>query len=320
MPPTPAAEPSQPPSQAPAPGWIAQDPLRAIALVLASTVVFAVSDTAAKVLTQSIPPIQATWLRFLVFLLIVVPAGLLARGPRLLSSRRPGVQVLRGIALAGAAMFFMSGLRHLPVADMTALNFIAPLLITALSIPLLGERVDARRWIAALVGLAGVLMIVRPGTSAFDPAALLPLGSALAWALAAILTRLGAGDPPETTLAFSSLVGFVVLCCFVPFAWGPMTARDIGLGVFVAVLSTAGHWLVVLAFRRAPASVLAPFSYAQLISATVCGLVVFGDLPGLWTAAGAAVIAASGLYTAHRERALARAAATPVGAAGSPPG
>ena len=320
MPPNPAAEPSQPPSQAPAPGWIAQDPLRAIALVLASTVVFAISDTAAKVLTQSIPPIQATWLRFLVFVLIVVPAGLLARGPRLLSSRRPGVQVLRGIALAGAAMFFMSGLRYLPVADMTALNFIAPLLITALSIPLLGERVDARRWIAALVGLAGVVMIVRPGTSAFDPAALLPLGSALAWALAAILTRLGAGDPPETTLAFSSLVGFVVLCCFVPFAWGPMTARDIGLGVFVAVLSTAGHWLVVMAFRRAPASVLAPFSYAQLISATVCGLVVFGDLPGLWTAAGAAVIAASGLYTAHRERALARAAATPVGAAGRPPG
>jgi len=320
MPPNPAAEPSQPPSQAPAPGWIAQDPLRAIALVLASTVVFAISDTAAKLLTQSIPPIQATWLRFLVFVLIVVPAGLLARGPRLLSSRRPGVQVLRGIALAGAAMFFMSGLRYLPVADMTALNFIAPLLITALSIPLLGERVDARRWIAALVGLAGVLMIVRPGTSAFDPAALLPLGSALAWALAAILTRLGAGDPPETTLAFSSLVGLLVLCCFVPFAWGPMTARDIGLGVFVAVLSTAGHWLVVLAFRRAPASVLAPFSYAQLISATVCGLVVFGDLPGLWTAAGAAVIAASGLYTAHRERALARAAATPVGAAGRPPG
>ena len=311
MPPTPAAEPSPPSPQAPAPGWVTQDPLRAIMLVIASTVVFAISDTAAKLLTQSIPPIQATWLRFLVFGLIVVPFGLVARGPRLLSSRRPGVQVLRGVALAGAAMFFMTGLRYLPVADMTALNFVAPLMITALSIPLLGERVDARRWIATLVGLAGVIMIVRPGTSAFDPAALLPVGSALFWALAAILTRLGAGDPPETTLAYSSLTGFAVLCAFVPFAWGPMTASEIGLGVFVAVLSTAGHWLVVMAFRRAPASVLAPFSYTQLISATLCGLAVFGNLPGPWTAAGAAVIAAGGLYTAHRERALARAAAAP---------
>ena len=207
------------------------------------------------------------------------------------------------MAILGSSLFFISGLRFLPIAEASATGFVAPLLVTALSIVFLGEKVGMRRWIATGVGLIGVLIILRPGTGAFHPAAFFPLVSALAWACTLIMTRMMSGtERVVTTMTYSSIVGLVMLSALVPSVWVTPSWHDIALGVFIGVASTAGQWIVVLAFRYADASVLAPFSYTQLLWVSVLGFLIFGEIPDVYTVTGAAFIVASGLYTAHRER------------------
>ena len=160
-----------------------------------------------------------------------------------------------------------------------------------------------RRWAATAVGLIGVLVILRPGTSAFHAAAFFPVISALSWACTLIMTRMMSGrDPAITTMTYSSIVGISILTLLVPFVWVAPSWHDLLLGLLIGVASTLGQWIVVLAFRYADASVLAPFQYTQLLWVSILGFLVFGELPDIWTVVGAAFIVASGLYTAHRER------------------
>jgi drug/metabolite transporter (DMT)-like permease len=285
-------------------------PLKGIALIVGSTVFFSVSDVLTKLLTETLPAVEVAWLRYVAFVLLVLPAVLLNGGGSLLRSHRPGLQALRGLGTVGSAVLFTASLPYLPVADATAIYFISPILITALSIPFLGEAVGWRRWTAALIALIGVVIVIRPGTSAFDSAALLPLLGATSWAGAAVVTRLISGrDHPVTTLFYSALSGLLVLTAMLPFAWVTPGWREIGLGFAVGLFSTIGHALVVLGFRCANASTVAPFSYAQLVFAGFLGFAVFGTRPDSWTILGALVIAVSGLYTAYRERVRAREAA-----------
>ena len=278
-------------------------PFKGIALILASTVFLGTSDVTAKYLSATLPAIEITWIRFLVFALIMSPAMLPGTPLSALQSSRPGLQLLRGAALVGSSLFFISGLRFLPIAEASATGFVAPLFVTALSIIFLGEKVGMRRWIATAVGLVGVLIILRPGTGAFHPAAFFPLVSALAWACTLIMTRMMSGsDRAITTMTYSSIAGLCILSAMVPFVWVAPTWHDILFGILIGVASTAGQWIVVLAFRYADASVLAPFSYTQLLWVSILGFLVFGEVPGIWTIIGAAFIVASGLYTAHRER------------------
>ncbi|ABD88736.1 DMT family transporter [Rhodopseudomonas palustris] len=277
-------------------------PFRGIVLIIAATVFLACSDALGKYLTLTLPSIEVAWLRFLVFVLIMVPVAM-ASGSSPLKSVRPGLQVLRGLALVFSSVIFISSLRYQPIAQASATSFVAPLFVTALSVVVLGETVGPRRWIATLVGLVGVLIVVQPGTAAFNPAALLTLASALLWAATLVMTRMISGaDRVVTTMAFAAIVGFAVLSVLVPFVWVTPSLSDLGLGLGVGIASTAGQWIVVLAFRHAAASMLAPFSYIQLVWVTIIGVVVFGELPGLWTFVGAAIIIGSGIYTAHRER------------------
>jgi drug/metabolite transporter (DMT)-like permease len=281
----------------------ADRPFRGIALILASTVFLGCSDVTAKYLSATLPSIEIAWIRFLVFAMIMVPAML--PGTRLfaLQSERPGLQVMRGVALLSSSLFFISGLRFLPIAEASATGFIAPLFVTALSIAFLGEKVGVRRWLATIAGLIGVLIILRPGSSAFHPAAFFPIVSALAWACTLIMTRMMSGkERAITTMTWSAITGVCILSALVPLVWVTPSWHDILFGIFIGIASTAGQWIVVLAFRYADASVLAPFSYTQLVWVSVLGFFVFGEVPDIWTIAGAAVIVASGLYTAHRER------------------
>jgi drug/metabolite transporter (DMT)-like permease len=278
-------------------------PLRGIGLMVGATVFFSASDVITKVLTANLPAVEVAWLRYVTFVLLVFPLATAARGFGVLASRGPALQVMRGLAVVVSALLFTTALRYLPVAEATSIYFISPILITALSIPFLGEVVGWRRWSAAAVGLLGVLVVIRPGSSSFQTAALLPLLGATSWASAAIATRLLTGrDHALATLAWSAAVGFLVLSLAVPFVWVAPGLREVGLGVAIGALSTLGHWLVILSFRSANVSVVAPFSYAQLIWAGALGYLVFGSLPDQWTIIGAVVIAASGLYTAYRER------------------
>ena len=281
----------------------ADRPFKGIALILASTVFLGCSDVTAKYLAASLPSIEITWIRFLTFALIMTPAMIPGSPLFALTTRRRGLHFMRGATLLGSSLFFISGLAFLPIAEASATGFIAPLFVTALAIIFLGEKVGLRRWIAAAVGLVGVLIILRPGTSAFHPAAFFPLVSALAWACTLIMTRMMSGtERAITTMAYSSIAGVGILSLLVPFVWVTPTWQAVALGVFIGVASTAGQWIVVLAFRYADASVLAPFSYTQLLWVSILGFLVFGEVPDVWTITGAAFIVASGLYTAHRER------------------
>ena len=289
-------------------GGTAPSQLRGTLLLVASTIFFSVSDAITKELAENLPPVEVAWLRYGTFVVLVVPLLMMNGGATLLRSQRPGLQVLRGVGMIGSTVFFTTGLRFLPIADATAIYFISPILIMALSILFLGETVGWRRWLAAFVGLGGVLIVIRPGTGAFDAAALLPVLSASSWAAAAIVTRKMSGrDHSLTTLAYSAIVGFVGLSAAMPFIWVTPTWEQIGLGLCIGVISTIGHWFVIQAYRCGDASMLAPFSYVQLIWAGALGYLVFSAVPDFWTIVGAAIIAASGLYTAYRERVRAQA-------------
>ncbi|WP_249147478.1 DMT family transporter [Bradyrhizobium jicamae] len=281
----------------------ADRPFKGIALILLSTVFLGTSDVTAKYLSSTLPSIEITWIRFVVFALIMLPTMLPGSSLFALRTSRPGLHVLRGSALLGSSLLFITGLGFLPIAEASATSFVSPLFVTALSIVFLGEKVGMRRWIATAVGLMGVFVILRPGTAAFHPAAFFPIFSAFAWAGTLIMTRMMSGsERPLTIMAYSSIVGVVIVSALVPFVWVAPTWHDIMFGILVGVASTAGQWIVVLAFRYGDASVLAPFSYTQLVWVSFLGFLVFGELPDSWTILGAAFIVASGLYTAHRER------------------
>ncbi|MFZ1171442.1 MAG: DMT family transporter [Bradyrhizobium sp.] len=281
----------------------ADRPLRGITLLLVSSIFLGTSDATSKYLSTTLPSIEIAWIRFLVFAVIMVPAMVPGSPLFALRTQRPMLQITRGVALLGSSLLFISGLRFLPIAEASATSFVSPLFVTALSIFFLGEKVGLRRWFATAVGLLGVLIVLRPGTSAFHPAAFFPVVSAFAWACTLILTRKMSGqERTVVTMTYSSIVGFAVLCALVPLVWVTPSWHDILLGLIIGVASTAGQWIVVLAFRYADASVLAPFSYIQLLWVTLLGFVIFGEVPDVWTVVGAAFIVASGLYTAHRER------------------
>ena len=202
-----------------------------------------------------------------------------------------------------SSLLFVLGIRDVGLAEAATIGFIGPILVTFLAIPLLGEKVDVRRWLALTAGMVGVLVVLRPGTGTFHPEGLYRVASAAFWAFGTILTRrMTATERPETTIFWSAVSGLVVLSAVIPFHFVPPTATQLWLSVAQGVLSSLGQWLVILSLRLAPVSTLAPLSYTQLLWMTLAGFLVFGALPDAWTLVGAAVIVASGLYTAWRER------------------
>lgn len=258
----------------------------------------------AKYLSRTgMPSVEIAWIRFLVFVVILLPIVLAPASGNPMRSTRPLLQVFRGLGLLCSSIFFIMALGYLPIAEATATGFISPLFVTGLSVLFLGEKVGLRRWTATIAGLLGVLIIVRPGTAAFQPGTIFPIISALGWATALVLTRkISGADRAITTMAFSAITGFLLLSVIVPFYWIVPSWTQIALGVGIGVAATVGHWIVVLAFRYADASVLAPFSYVQLVWVTLIGFFLFGEVPDAVAFAGAAIIIASGVYTAHRER------------------
>jgi len=294
---------------APAPVTLARrdDPLRGILLVVVAMLFFTCSDAAAKYLNQTLPSLQVAWLRYACFSVLVLPL-LLRRGAPVLRTERPLLQVLRGLGMLGSAVFFIISMRYLPMAEAAATSYVAPAFVTALSIVILGERVGPRRWAAVAVGLMGVFIVIRPGGAAFQPAAVFPILSAMSFACGVVITRRMAGtENATTTLVWTAFTGFVVLTALLPFDAVMPTTTDLALGIVIGVASTMAQWLLILAYRYGDASVLAPFSYIQLVWSTAAGYLVFAAVPDGWTFVGMAVIVASGVYTAHRERLRTRA-------------
>ena len=281
--------------------------LRGILLIVASVVLFSLSDAMSKLLRlQGLPAVEIAWMRYIVF--VILAAGLAVHGRALLlRPKRLRLQLLRGVTLVGSAVLFVAGLGHLQIAEATAITYISPGFVTALSIVFLGEKVGIRRWAAVLAGFLGVLIVIRPGSGTIQAAALFPLASALCWAATIVITRrMGAGDRTETTVLWSAGTGLVILTALVPFGFVVPNLAQLGLGLAHGICSSLGQYIVILAYRQAAASALAPFSYVQLLFSTTLGWLIFAAVPDGGTLLGAGVIIGSGLYTVHRERVRAR--------------
>jgi drug/metabolite transporter (DMT)-like permease len=281
--------------------------LRGILAMVGGTALFACGDVFAKMLTGELPPLMIAWMRYAVFAGLMLAFVLATRGGSGLVSQRPLLQVVRGLGMLGSAIFFMSGLVFLPVADATAIFFILPILLTAFAVVFLGEPVGWRRWAAAMVGFCGVLIVMRPGTAAFQIASLFPILAALSWATAATITRfMSASDPPVTTLTYSALVGFGIASLAVPFFWVTPEPHQWAIALAMGLVSSAGHGLVVLALRDASASLVAPYAYGQIVWAGALAFLAFGVIPDGYTILGAAIIGGAGIYISYRERAGSR--------------
>jgi drug/metabolite transporter (DMT)-like permease len=279
-------------------------PVAAVLLILGSTIVFTISDVASKAITDVIPAFENVFFRYLAYAGLAVV--LVARNPSIpvFKPRNLRLQIVRGIFAFGSASLFIIGLYFLPVGDATAINFVAPLMIVGLSALWLGEPVGFKRWIAAAIGFLGVLLIMQPGGASFQWQAVFPLLAALCWAFALVITRrMSVTEPPQLTMLYTAFIGLAASCAMLPFEWVTPPASHWFLVALVAVTATAGHALIVVAFGYAPASLLAPLSYIQIVWASAMGYVVFGDTPGPASLVGMGLIIASGLYTARSDSA-----------------
>jgi drug/metabolite transporter (DMT)-like permease len=276
----------------------------AIALILGSVLCFTLLDTSVKFLTQRYPIPLLIWARWGVQMLVM----LLWFGPRmgraLVKTTRPRLHLVRGGILLCSTVCFVSALKYLPLAEATAINYSTPILVALMAAWILHEKLTRARIGFVLAGFAGMLLVVRPGSMILTGAALLALAAAGFYATFQILTRKMAGEDPRVMLFYPALICTVAMTLVIP--WTEMPAHlpwpHLLLIVFGGLMGTLGHFLFILAFRRAPASGLAPFTYTQIVWATLIGWLVFGQFPDPFTLAGMGVIAGSGLLIAFHER------------------
>ena len=278
--------------------------LTGIALMCRAVACFALLDTTAKYLNLYMSALQVAWARYTgAFLFPFIVSNPWTR-PGLTRTNRPLLQLARSVLLLGSTLCNFAALRYLQLDEAIALIFSTPFFVAALSGPMLGEWVRWRRWSAIAVGFLGVVVVARPGAASFHPAALLSLSAALCYALYSIATRiLARTDSNETTLFYSNVVGALALLPVVPLVWTtPSDPLVIALMVVTGVIGSFGHYLLIAAHRLAPAAVLSPFIYSEIVLVTALGFLVFGDVPNRFTLTGAAIVVASGLYLLHRER------------------
>jgi len=275
----------------------ASRPLMGALLMFAAWQIVPFMDAIAKHLSTAYPIPQIVWSRFFFHFVIVLPVVLWRHGITGMRTDKAGLQILRGGFLLAATLSFFTAIRYIPLANAVALVFVAPILLTSMSAAFLRERVTIRRWAAVVLGFVAVLIIIRPGFASFHWASLLALGTALAFSLYLLSTRLLAGTaPPLVTLAYQSILGVVAMSIVLPLVWVPPTQLDMLLMVGIGGIAAFGHFLVIKAFEYADASALAPYSYTEIIMATILGYVVFDDFPDGWTWAGIAMVVAIAIY------------------------
>lgn len=264
-------------------------------------------DALAKLLGEGYGVIQIMFFRNFFGLFLIAALVWRDGGIATLRSAQSGLHGIRAACGLAAGLTFFTGLQFMPLAEAFAITFAGPVFIAALSVPLLGERVGARRWAAILIGFAAVMLILRPGSTAFQPAALLPLGAAFAYALVMILSRrLSRADSPAAILFWTAFIGMVVTAALLPFDWRPPTPRDWLFFVGLGVAGSLGMLFMVQAYRHAPAAAVAPFDYTVMIWGLILGWLIWRELPdaGIWPGVG--LLVGCGLYIIHREARRAR--------------
>lgn len=274
-----------------------------IGLYVGAFFFFVVLDTTTKYLGQRYPIVQLVWIRFAVHAVLMLAIFAPRMGREMLRTANPRLQFVRGVLMVVQTYCMMTALTLLPLADATAIVFVAPLLVVALSARLLHEPVSAGTWLAVIAGFAGVLLIVRPGAGPSLVGALLALTMAVSNAFFQIITRrLSETDTAVATNFCTALIGTALAAVPAPFAWITPVGLDRALMLSIGLLGGGAHFVLIKAFEHAPASTLAPFMYTGMLWSIVLGWVVFGDLPDTLAVVGMATIVASGIYvvTSHR--------------------
>jgi len=298
----------------PSPGIRAQAPvsaadqrrrMRAIALMCAATICFAGLDTSAKSLSGVLPAIEIVWARYVAAAIVGLVAVRPFLHPEVLRSKRPLLQILRSLLLLASTTTNFLALRQLQLAETSTINFLTPLFVVLLAGPLLGEWAGGARLVAVAIGFVGVIVATGSGTHAFQPVVFVAIAGVFCNAGYALTTRLlASSDPSTTTLFWTPLAGVVLLTPALPFAWiNPPSLTILAVMVGMGFFASLGHWLLILAHERAPASVLTPFGYTQLLWMILSGLLVFGDRPSGRILLGAGIVVGCGLYLIWRERA-----------------
>lgn len=294
--------------------------IRGMALMSACMLVLPVMDAIAKYMAvfEGMAPAQITFYRFFFQLAATLPLLMFSAGKDAFRAKRPYANLLRGVLHGAASLLFFASVKYMPLADVFAIYFVEPFILTALSALFLGEKVGWRRWLAIVIGFGGAMVVIQPSYEVFGLTALMPVACAFLFALYMFLNRaIGESDPPLTMQTVSGLGGalFMGVAILAGHGYGaadftpslPTSWLGLLLLVILGTISGYAHLLVVRAFRMAPLSVLAPFQYFEIISATLLGFLLFSDFPSISKWLGIAIIVASGLFILWRERVRARA-------------
>jgi drug/metabolite transporter (DMT)-like permease len=280
--------------------------LTGIALMCSAVALFACLDTTAKYLNTQMDTLEIAWARYTsAFLLTLIVSNPLTQ-PGLLRTRQLKLQIARTLLLVGSTALNFLALRWLQLDEALSIIFTFPFIVAIAAGPLLGEWIGWRRWSAIAFGFAGVLLITRPGFGGMHPAALLSLAATVCYGLYAVITRIvSRTDSNQTSLFYANCIGALVMLPVIPFVWATPADWLIALMLIgTGVLGSAGHFCLIAGHKLAPASVLSPFVYTQLIWVVILGYLVFDHVPTGWTMAGAAMVIGSGLYLLYRERKL----------------
>jgi len=283
------------------PARVTQNPKMGIFWMLLTMLLFVSMDACAKYLTQSLHVLEVVWGRYFFHLLILMIL-LAPRLRSLMTTSHIRLQLSRSLLLLMTTACFFTGLGYIPMADASSIMLTSPIVVTALSMPILKEKVGLRRWASIMIGFIGALIIIRPGTGMMQPAALFPISAAILYGMFQISTRfLSHSEPVLTSLLYSALIGTIVTTLALPFFWQMPTSSEWLIMISMGLLGGAGQFTLIKSLTIAPAATVAPFNYTNLIWATLFGFIIFGDLPDRWTISGAVIIVASGLYIFHRE-------------------
>lgn len=285
-----------------------QQVLRGILFMCLAICIMPAMNATAKYLVADYPMPQVVWARFTGHFLFTIAIFLPSLGWRLFIPNRPAMQFGRSVVMFTSNGLFIVALASISLPTSSAIMFTAPLMLTALSVPFLGERVGTRRWVAVIFGFTGAILIIRPGLGSMQWGAILTFGSAALFAVYQIMTRkIGDDDPAETSIVYMALIGAVIMTLALPFYFEtPREPLHWMLFGVVGCLGGVTQYFVIKSLQCAPASIVAPYLYGELIGATLLGFAIFGDFPDLWTWTGASIIVASGLYVAYREAVVRR--------------
>lgn len=273
-----------------------RDAMSGVLFVVLAVACFGTLDTSTKFAAASVPVFMALWLRYLFQTAVTVAVTLPRRGITILRTAHPEFQVLRGVLLLTTSSLAYFSLQHMPVGEFTAIVMVTPLAITVMAATVLKEQVSLMRWVLVAGGFAGVLLILRPGTGVFGWASLLPIGLVICNACFQVLTsRLARTDDPVTIHLHTSWTGLLITTVVVPFVWVRIDSTLVWFALaLMAAMGALGHFLLILAYQRAPASSLTPFLYAQIAFAMIGGWIVFDHLPDRWSIAGIALVGSCG--------------------------